>query len=113
MLASHSFTYLIPDLEVVNISKIGVEYPTRHSSLLSKFIEELSIDLVKTFVDINRASSYVLAIEPCELAGNGCFLPCILSSLAGDSGVYGVAIPGLYPIFQVPISAGGPFAIQS
>ena len=46
MLSPHSFTYLIPDLEVVNVCKIGIEYPTRHASSLSKFVEELSIDLI-------------------------------------------------------------------
>ena len=105
MLVSHSFAYLIPDLEVVNVCKIRVEYSSRHSGSLSKFVEELSIDLVKTFVDINRASSNVLAIEPGKLAGNGCLLPCILSSFTRNSGVYGVAIPGFNPILRVPVSA--------
>ena len=39
MLFPYSFTYLIPDLEVVNVCKIGIEYPTRHSSSLSKFVQ--------------------------------------------------------------------------
>ena len=105
MFASHSFAYLVPDLKIVNVCKIGIKYPSRHTGSLSKFVEELSINLAKTFIDINRASSNVLSIEPGKLAGNGCLLPCILSSLTRNSGVYGVAIPGFDPVLQIPIPA--------
>ena len=62
------FSELFPDLEsyiqIIDISEIRVKDLPWHTSFFSQPVYQLSIDLVKAFINIDAARNYLFTLEP-------------------------------------------------
>ena len=102
---------LVSDVQVVDIFEVGEGNSSGHTSLDGYVHEELPIDLIETFVNVDRGPSNKLLREACKFHLKGGGHPRINGPFARDASINGFVIPRFGPWCEGLVSISPPFTI--
>ena len=96
MRSSNCVRDLEPNVDPVNEIEVSSQYALGHAGLLSKTENKSSVDLIKTFKDIDRSSSAIDTDLLREFIAEGRFKPGTLCTLASYD-MKGRVVPTVNP----------------
>ena len=101
--------YLVPNNDVIKESEVRLKNPQWHPCLGCDLSYHFSVDLVKTFIHINRCSCYLSTVGKGFFDFYGKSIPCVLGTFTWYPSIYGVIVPLCYPFFKAGNSIRAPF----
>ena len=102
---------VVDDFQVLHVADVGGKYVSRYSCVVGNAVEKCSLDFIKAFFDVGRASGKVSFVKRGMLYVYCGGVPGVGGADTWYTGKHVVGGPGVDPWFEIVEASAGPEAV--